>query len=703
MNLHKITLKTSSKGNEIATKLFCNKAFMTLNIIIWLIIGLLSVSIILLVPVVHADEGHITLLTVAEDADHTGGAADLYLRMERGTGAVFVDSFPLTKIDTQSSIRYANRIACDYLQKDCTQYNFYYTIRANSAIVGGPSAGAAITVLTIGVLDNQAIDQGVAITGTINSGGIIGPVAGITSKVKGARSAGITTVLIPAIGELKDEESNISTNSSNKNISSKSSDSSVINSSITNSSISNSSIRNSSINSSNSSIIVITTNQSINQTAHIIIKQTALQEGIVKELSSGSFRVIRVSTIEDALWYATAKNYSKVYAPVIPSAEYVARMSLIADDICNRNKELRLKVLSYGVEYNDTNNYTARAQNTTRLYSKASLCFSGDIELARLEVEKFSLHERVALFNQLRQNASIFSAELHDKNLNTISDLETYAIVQERILDTKKILDELNESNPDAETLGYARERFLSAKIWTTFFDMPGRSLPKDREYLRTACLSKLSEAEERVNYVRLYAPAFVGEADNAIEDARTWAKEEPVLCIFSASKATAQANLLSSVIVVGEDNIDALIAQKLQAADLVLRREQQAGFFPIIGYSYLEYSKDLRTIQPYSSLNFAEYALELSTLDIYFPKEHSFSIAPVVLEAISIFFFGALLGATIVFIIMKRFNDKIMSSKNNVRNHEMPSKKTIPESVPSRKPKRSKLNKSKKSFKLSR
>lgn len=629
------------------------------TVLLTFIVILLGVFSLLLVPAVRAEEGHITLLTVSEDAEHTGGVADLYLRIEHGTGAVFVDSFPLTKIDTQSSIRYANRVACDYLQKDCTRYNFYYTIRANSAIVGGPSAGAAITVLTIGLLDNQDIRQDVAITGTINSGCIIGPVAGISSKVRGAKSAGITTVLIPSIGDLKDELTNSSKNNSSKN-----------------SSIENPTSKyNPSNSSDNSSMNKSSVNSSI---IPVVVKQSTLHEGIVDELSSGSFKVIRVSTIEDALWYATGKNYTKSYPSVVPSTEYVKRMSMIADDICNRNAQLRTIVSEYGLEYNDTYNYTLRAQNTSRLYSKASLCFSGNIELARLEVSKFGIRERKDLLQQLRENVSNFSVELRAINLQTISDLETYAIVQERILDTKNILDELNDSDPDAATLGYARERFLSAKIWTTFFGMSGRSLPQDRGYLSTACLSKLSEAEERVNYVRLYAPGFVAEADKAIVDARDWAKEEPILCIFSASKATAQANLLSSVIVVGEDNIDVLIAQKLQAADLVLRREQEAGFFPIIGYSYLEYSKDLRSMQPYSSLNFAEYALELSTLDIYFPKEHSFVFAPIFLDSIILFFFGAIFGGIVVFVIMRRINKKKLIVQNTPNNIVSRRKKNI-------------------------
>ena len=97
----------------------------------------------------YKEYGHIGLLTVAESSDNStpehGGVADLYLVIKKGTGRIFIDSFPLSKLDTQITTRFASEIACDFLDKDCSQYDFFYTIRANSAIVGGPSAGAAAT------------------------------------------------------------------------------------------------------------------------------------------------------------------------------------------------------------------------------------------------------------------------------------------------------------------------------------------------------------------------------------------------------------------------------------------------------------------------------------------------------------------------------------------------------------------------------
>ncbi len=159
---------------------------------------LLILVILLLIPVTLAKSGHMPLLAVTEkEGEEVGVIADLYLDIVPGQGRVFIDTFPLTKLDTQMSTRFAKQIACNFLDVNCNEYDFFYTIRAKSAIIGGPSASGAATVLTVALLDNLKLDKNIAMTGTINSGGIIGPVGGIKAKVEAAKEANITKVLVP--------------------------------------------------------------------------------------------------------------------------------------------------------------------------------------------------------------------------------------------------------------------------------------------------------------------------------------------------------------------------------------------------------------------------------------------------------------------------------------------------------------------------
>jgi len=107
----------------------------------------------MLLPSVIAKSGHMKLLAVKEtEAGFEGGIADLYLEIKPGSGRVFLETFPLTRTDTQMSTRFAKAIACDTLERDCDDVDFFYTITSDSAVIAGPSAGASIAVLTVAML-----------------------------------------------------------------------------------------------------------------------------------------------------------------------------------------------------------------------------------------------------------------------------------------------------------------------------------------------------------------------------------------------------------------------------------------------------------------------------------------------------------------------------------------------------------------------
>ncbi|HEV8540326.1 MAG TPA: S16 family serine protease [Nitrospiraceae bacterium] len=73
----------------------------------------------------------------------------------------------------------------------------------------GPSAGAVMTVGFIAVLKGEPIRRGIAMTGTIESNGRVGPVGGIPDKIRAAAREGYHTVLIPQ-GQLYDTRWNLS-------------------------------------------------------------------------------------------------------------------------------------------------------------------------------------------------------------------------------------------------------------------------------------------------------------------------------------------------------------------------------------------------------------------------------------------------------------------------------------------------------------
>jgi Lon-like protease len=71
------------------------------------------------------------------------------------------------------------------------------------ASADGPSAGAAMAVGFIALFKGERLQRGIAMTGTIESDGNVGPVGMIPDKVRAAVREGYRTVLIP-VGQLND-------------------------------------------------------------------------------------------------------------------------------------------------------------------------------------------------------------------------------------------------------------------------------------------------------------------------------------------------------------------------------------------------------------------------------------------------------------------------------------------------------------------
>ncbi len=132
------------------------------------------------------------------DGVSMGALGNLTVEVEPGQGYVYFSADPLTQIDTQGAARTAALVASYTLGKDPLSYNFYYRLESDSMIIGGPSAGAAMTVATIAALLGKEVRQDVVMTGMVNPDGTIGPVGGIPEKLEAAAKGGAKIFLVPA-------------------------------------------------------------------------------------------------------------------------------------------------------------------------------------------------------------------------------------------------------------------------------------------------------------------------------------------------------------------------------------------------------------------------------------------------------------------------------------------------------------------------
>jgi len=138
------------------------------------------------------------------DSGYVGVISTITVTIQsNGSGRVFVDTLPLTQVDMQGSARLAVKVASTVVENDKnvnidpSTYDYFFVVRTSSPIIGGPSAGAIMTVATISLLENWQMDNETIMTGMINPDGSIGPIGGIPQKIDAAYSVGAKHFLIP--------------------------------------------------------------------------------------------------------------------------------------------------------------------------------------------------------------------------------------------------------------------------------------------------------------------------------------------------------------------------------------------------------------------------------------------------------------------------------------------------------------------------
>ena len=537
------------------------------------IVAILIVTVLILLLLgASAREGHMKLLAVTETTDGCkGGIADLYLEIKPGSGRVFLETFPLTKLDTQISTRFAKEIACDFADTDCNKFDFFYTITANSPIVAGPSAGAAISVLTFSLIKNVDFDEDTAITGTINSGGLIGPIGGLKAKIEAADDAGLKRVLIP-LGEPIGKG-----------------------------------------------------NESINKSF-----------GMYELSRKYGIEIKEVGTLDEAVFEFTGRRFREKRANLTISQDYKDTMKSLAIQLCSKSTKLRNRISDITIKDNRTKlildtaiNLSAKGKSSfsdSMYYSSASYCFGANVEFNYLSLLQLNLTGEGVMeeVDELRQEIENFDEIIENEKIMTITDLESYMIVKERLVEASDFAELVAESvennNTNLRNLAYAMERLNSARSWSKFLENKGKKFNFNDEVIKNACMTKLSEVEERLQYVQLYFPQNLENTRKELAYAYQDLEEDKYeLCLFKASKAKASVDVILSVFGVKKDNIGNIINQKLDVVERNLVEGTEKGVFPILGYSYFEYANSLKDSDPFSALLYSEYALELSNLDIYF------------------------------------------------------------------------------------
>ncbi len=546
---------------------------------------------------INTEPYHLKLLAVqGVPFNYTGSDADLFLELKEGSGRVFLDTYPLTKMDTQISTRFAKEIACNYYKLNCDQYDFIFTIKSRSSIIGGPSAGAAVAALTtIAILDLDHNEK-VSITGTINSGGIVGPVGGVKEKLEAAANIGLKKVLI-AKGARKEFPI-------------------MLNPEIL-------------VNGSNDTEI---TNEGTKNGLDLVDYGK----------NNLSLEVVEAMDLDDLIFELTGRNLRAKDMEVEENLQYQEIMKSLKELLCERSEKIEQEFDNNNVYFNQTIKDSSlekneKAENATKVgdyYSAASFCFGNNIKLKDYyyQQQEPSLEVINSLFSVLESKIRNLQKELKSEKIETISDLQTLMVVKERLNDVEQQLKKVKENKvtlPEDlySTLAYAEERYFSALSWKKFFSMPGKKYSFNQKVLADSCQQKISEAKERYQYANLFLPPIIiSDIQEKIDIAEaSFAIREMELCLIKASQAKASANAVLSSLGLTDETFPEYIESKSKAVEKVIFENSKENIFPILGYSHYQYALSLKDQEPASALIYLEYALEISDLGIYFPEEKEF------------------------------------------------------------------------------
>ena len=188
-----------------------------------------------------------------------------------------------------------------------------------------------------------------------------------------------------------------------------------------------------------------------------------------------------------------------------------------------------------------------------------------------------------------------------------------------------------------------------------------GKEFNLNSDVLKKSCQSKISEADEREQYVEIYFPGTLENIKKEISNAKKELdKGSYEICLSIASRAKADVDVVLTLFGVDSGQYSNLVERKLEIVKNEIAEETAKGVFPILSYSYYEYANSLKGTDVTSALLYSEYALELGNLDIYFKESNGKGRAiNIDKNLIGMFLLGVLVGAVAASLVKRKRTKK--------------------------------------------
>lgn len=515
-----------------------------------------------------------------------------------GSGRVFVDTLPLTQVDMQGSARLAIKVAGALVANDAScnisadDYDYFFVVRTSSPIIGGPSAGAVMTLAIITLLENWTIDKNLVITGMINPDGSIGPIGGISQKIDAAYSVRATRFLIPK-GQMTYTE-----------------------------------------------MVTETTTQ--NGWTQIITKPVTRNVSDYA-IENYGIEVFEVGDINDVLRYATGHYFSTLESDIqINTEDYINSMSPLATDLLNDAEKLynnadesfdNAKIPNrwpyyYKNQVTDYLNYAESYLNDAEewyqndlFYSSASKSFQSLISsrFVSYACDFFSSEDgQVYIQGLINETQLIYNAEsnrVKNEKIEGMISLQCVGIAQKKAVEAAKYLQDaitdFNSSNylSALYQLAFSVERSKSVGWWINLslqFNDVGEI---DQTTLIALAEEYIDNAQQSIAYATVLlqemgkSSAFLTSANELLITARDNIEQGyPAAALFESLEALVKGNLaLELVDGIMEDKIE----RARESAGISISESRKQGIEPILSVSYYELAESLVNESSYENAIF--------------------------------------------------------------------------------------------------
>jgi uncharacterized protein len=493
-----------------------------------------------------------------------------------------VDTNPYTQVDLQGSARLAAMVASDVLGVDEKTYDFYYIIDISSPIIGGPSAGGALTVATIAAINKWTLKPNVVMTGMINPDESIGPVGGIPYKLKAAAAKNYTLFLVPE-GQTTVTEKKYTAYSEGK---------------------------------------------------HIITGDSEETVDVVELGKKLNVTVKEVSTIQDAVLAFTDREITMpTYKGTILTTQYMDLLKPLAENLKSES----------GSMYNETISSASKTQLTDtakdildradkmyedkKYYAAVSLYFNSMFTMRFSQwkegYEKSSNKEQylTELENRVEKQIQASESDLENFTLYGITDVEAVGAAESRITVAKMRLAEakkINDTDEKISGMAFANERARTAQWWLILSTPSGKIVPE--KTLKDRAGWYLSQAQSINTYMMTLIsesgshPEITGAAADDISNAQKEMERGYYPgSIFDSLQATTKAS--TAIGLMGQIEPQKKVDQSYEAAKAAINEARLAGIEPTLAVSAFEYGETMTN--PYDKISQYSYAKMIAKTSI--------------------------------------------------------------------------------------